>query len=181
MLYLGSKTNLHHLLIKQMKRYLAFNILAILTVAMFTLSSCHKVTHNTILKGQFHLNAFEINGGSTNFMGGVLPNYLDSDSTVIGDYVIYMLDNGLMRGEYYSNDTLVYYRTGIWDMPAKNKIYMNLDVFVDGTFDIETINKNEMLMSTDDNNIKFFNIGSVASTLRISNGKAMDPSTTKPK
>ncbi len=166
---------------KLIKGFLSLNIIAVILIALFTFTSCHKVTHTTILKGQFHLNAFEINGGSTNFMGGVLPDYLDADSTVIGDYVIYMLDNGMMRGEYYSNDTLVYYRTGTWDMPSKNKIYMSLDVFVDGTFDIETINKDEMLMSTDDNNIRFFNIGSVASTLRISNGKAMDPSTTKPK
>jgi|GEM_PF-1804122 len=147
---------------------------------ILTFSSCHKVVHTTILKGQFHLNSFEINGGSTNFMGGVLPNYLDADGNVIGDYVIYMLDNGLMRGEYYSNDTLVYYRTGVWDMPAADSIYMNIDVFVDGTFFIETINKHEMLMSTDKNNIKFFNIGEVTSVLRISNGEKMDPSTTKP-
>lgn len=147
---------------------------------VFTFSSCHKVMHNTILKGQFHLNAFEINGGSTNFMGGVLPNYFDSNNEVIGDYVIYMLDDGLMRGEYYSGGELEYYRTGTWDMPTKDSIYMNIDVFVDGTFYIETINANEMLMSTDKNNISFFNIGEVASTLRISNGEKMDPSTTKP-
>lgn len=147
---------------------------------IFVFSSCHKVTHNSILKGQFHLNAFEINGGSTNFMGGVLPNYSNSNQEVIGDYIIYMLDDGLMRGEYYSNGNLVYYRTGEWDMSTKDSIYMKIDVFVDGTFFIESINKTEMLMSTDKNNISFFSIGEVASTLRISNGKKMDPNTTKP-
>lgn len=146
----------------------------------FIFSSCHKFTHTTILKGQFHLNAFEINGGSTNFMGGVLPDYFNSNNQVIGDYIIYMLDDGLMRGEYYSDGKLVYYRTGIWDMPTKDSIYMNIDVFVEGTFYIENITLNEMLMSTDKNNIKFFNIGEVASTLRISNGKASDPNRTKP-
>ncbi len=143
-------------------------------------SSCYKITHNTILKGQFHLNAFEINGGSTNFMGGVLPDYVDENGNVIGDYVIYMLDNGLMRGEYYSNGNLVYYRTGEWDMPTKDSIYMKIDVFVDGTFYIEQVSSSEMLMSTDKNQIGFFNIGEVASTLRISNGEQKDPNNTKP-
>ncbi|MCT4579837.1 MAG: hypothetical protein N4A35_00345 [Flavobacteriales bacterium] len=145
-------------------------------------SSCYKVTHNAILKGEFHLNSFEINGGSTNFMGGVLPNYVDEndETNIIGDYVIYMLDNGLMRGEYYSDGELVYYRTGEWDMPTKDSIYMKIDVFVDGTFYIEQISTKEMLMSTDKNNISFFNIGEVASTLRISNGEKMDPDSTKP-
>lgn len=147
---------------------------------IFVFSSCHKVTHNSILKGQFHLNAFEINGGSTNFMGGVLPDYSNSNQEVIGDYIIYMLDDGLMRGEYYSDGNLVYYRTGEWDMPTKDSIYMKIDVFVDGTFFIESINTTEMLMSTDKNNISFFSIGEVASTLRISNGEKMDPNTTKP-
>lgn len=147
---------------------------------IFVFSSCHKVTHNSILKGQFHLNAFEINGGSTNFMGGVLPDYSNNNQEVIGDYIIYMLDDGLMRGEYYSDGNLVYYRTGEWDMPTKDSIYMKIDVFVDGTFFIESINTTEMLMSTDKNNISFFSIGEVASTLRISNGEKMDPNTTKP-
>lgn len=159
---------------------LTFKVLLICSVLVLLLSSCYKVTHNSILKGEFHLNAFEINGGSTNFMGGVLPDYVDNNGNVIGDYVIYMLDNGLMRGEYYSDDQLVYYRTGEWDMPTKDSIYMKIDVFVDGTFYIEQINTSEMLMSTDKNNIGFFNIGEVASVLRISNGEPADPNNTKP-
>jgi hypothetical protein len=153
--------------------------LIVCTSLLLALSSCHKVTHNIILKGEFHLNAFEINGGSTNFMGGVLPNYSEN-GTVIGDYVIYMLDNGLMRGEYYSNGNLEYYRTGIWDMPTSDSIYMNIDVFVDGTFFIEPINANEMIMSSDKNNISFFGIGEVKSVMRISNGESADPNNTKP-
>lgn len=161
-------------------RFLTFKMLLIVSGVTLLFSSCYKVTHTAILKGQFHLNAFEINGGSTNFMGGVLPNYNDENGNVIGDYLIYMLDDGLMRGEYYSNGNLIYYRTGEWDMPTKDSIYMHLDVFVDGTFYIEQVNTKEMLMSTDKNTIGFFNIGEVASVLRISNGEPADPNNTKP-
>lgn len=161
-------------------RFLTFKMLLIVSGVTLLFSSCYKVTHTAILKGQFHLNAFEINGGSTNFMGGVLPNYNDENGNVIGDYLIYMLDDGLMRGEYYSNGNLIYYRTGEWDMPTKDSIYMNLDVFVEGTFYIEQVNTKEMLMSTDKNTIGFFNIGEVASVLRISNGEPADPNNTKP-
>lgn len=143
------------------------------------ISSCHKVTHNVILKGQFHLNAFEINGGSTNFMGGVLPGFSEN-GTVVGDYVIYMLDNGLMRGEYYTNGNLEYYRTGEWNMPTADSIYMKIDVFVEGTFFIETVSINDMIMTSEKNNISFFDIGEVKSVLRISNGENADPDKTKP-
>lgn len=165
-------------MIKKINLY--YKIIFTSITLIILLSSCYKITHNSILKGKFHLNAFEINGGSTNFMGGVLPNYVDANGNVIGDYVIYMLDNGLMRGEYYSNGNLIYYRTGVWDMPTKDSVYMKIDVFVDGTFYMEQISTKEMLMSTNKNKISFFNIGEVSTTLRISNGKKMDPNSTKP-
>ena len=42
------------------------------------------------------LDAVEINGGSTNFMNGFLPEYKEDTSF----YKVMILENGLVRGEY---------------------------------------------------------------------------------
>jgi hypothetical protein len=146
-----------------------------LLVLFFSLTGCYKINHNYIMKGYWYVNAFEVNGGSTNLMEGVLPHYLEGN----GQYYVYMLDNGLLRGEYYVADTLYYFRTGYWDMPHKDSVYFNVDVFIDGHFYIEQVNKKAFLLSSIDNNISFFNLGRVNTVMRISRGEYVDPADTK--
>lgn len=143
-----------------MKRFIILSVIAI----GILMTACYKVHRTYIIKGKWYLNAFEIDGGSTNHMEGFLPDYEAGD----GDYVIYMLDNGIMRGEYYVYDTLNYYATGTWTLKGTDSIAMNMDQFVDGTFKIELINKEKMLLSTEHNEIDFFNIGDVKTTLKVS-------------
>ena len=151
-------------------------LLSVLIVMTISLSSCYKFNHNYIMKGNWHVNAFEVNGGATNLMEGVLPHYVDGP----GDYRVYMLDNGLLRGEYYVADTLYYFRTGYWDMPHKDSVYFDIDKFIQGTFLIEQVEGDAFLLTTDDNYIEFFNIGSVPTVMRISRGVIIDPATTRP-
>lgn len=140
------------------------------------MTSCYKFNHNYIMKGEWYVNAFEVNGGNSNLMEGVLPGYVDGN----GVYKVYMLDNGLLRGEYYAYDILVYFRTGYWNMPHKDSVYFDIDKFIEGTFLIEQAEGNAFLLTTDDNYIEFFNIGSVPTVMRISRGEIIDPATTKP-
>jgi hypothetical protein len=158
-----------------MKRVHIISTIALLSVLFF--SSCYKISHNHIMKGKWYVNSFEVNGGSTNLMEGVLPNYADGD----GQYIVYMLDNGLMRGEYYADDSLVYFRTGIWEMPSSDSVYFEIDKFIKGTFKIEPAkNKGKaFIMSTASNYIEFFNIGEVETVMRISRGEYVDPELTK--
>jgi hypothetical protein len=128
------------------------------------------------MKGKWYVNSFEVSGGSTNLMEGVLPDYVDGD----GQYMVYMLDNGLLRGEYYANDSLVYFRTGYWNMPHKDSVTFDIDKFIKGTFLIEQVDRKAFLLTTDDNYIEFFNIGSVPTVMRISRGEYIDPALTKP-
>ena len=53
---------------------------------LFLMTGCYKVHRTFIVKGKWYLNAFEIDGGSTNHMEGFLPDYTTGDGT----YVIYM-------------------------------------------------------------------------------------------
>lgn len=151
-------------------------LLSVLTILTISMTSCYKFNHNYIMKGEWHVNAFEVNGGASNLMEGVLPDYVEGN----GDYRVFMLDNGLLRGEYYAFDTLVYFRTGYWDMPHKDSVYFDIDKFIQGTFFIEVVDKETFLLTTEDNHIEFFNIGSVPTVMRISRGTIIDPATTRP-
>ncbi len=141
----------------------------LLTVVLAT--GCYKVHRTYIVKGKWYLNAFEIDGGSTNHMEGFLEDYTDG----AGEYVIYMLDDGLMRGEYYVYDTLNYFVTGTWSLLDTKTIQMDMDLFVDGDFEIELISADNMLLNSESNQIEFFNIGDVKTVLRISRESPMDP------
>lgn len=165
------------------------------------INGCYKIHHNYIVKGEWYLNSLEIDGGSTNFMNGVLPGYLDTtgkDQAYIdimksilpgyvspageikGYYRIYMLDNGLVRTEYYVQDTLNYFRTGTWDLLSPDSIYLNVDDYSNGTFYIELINKEEMILSTDHNFVRFFNMGDVKTVIRSSRNKPTSQESTMP-
>ena len=140
------------------------SILFFAICSMLVLTGCYKVHRSYISQGKWYLNTFEIDGGSTNQMHGFLEDYLTSDGT----YVIYMLDNGIMRGEYYTADTINYFATGTWSLLDTKTIQMDMDQFVDGDFTIELINQSEMLLNTSANQIDFFNMGEVKTVLRIS-------------
>ena len=157
-----------------MKFLKPFSVIALVSVLFLT--GCYKFNHNYIMKGKWYVNSFEVSGGSTNLMEGVLPDYVTGD----GQYMVYMLDNGLLRGEYYANDSLVYFRTGYWNMPHKDSVTFDIDKFIQGTFLIEQVDSKAFLLTTDDNYIEFFNIGSVPTVMRISRGEYIDPALTKP-
>ncbi|MBL4703053.1 MAG: hypothetical protein JKY54_00930 [Flavobacteriales bacterium] len=138
-----------------------------LIAALFTgilLTGCYKVHRTYIIKGKWYLNVFEIDGGSTNHMEGFLEEYTPGNGT----YVIYMLDNGIMRGEYYIYDQLIYFRTGTWSLIDTKHIQMQMDHFVDGDFELELLDKENMVLNSDANDIEFFDIGEVKTVLRIS-------------
>lgn len=137
---------------------------SLLLLCIILMSGCYKVHRTYIVKGKWYLNSFEIDGGSTNQMDGFLDDYSDGNGT----YVIYMLDNGIMRGEYYTNDTVNYFTTGTWTLLDTKTIQMDMDQFVDGDFNIELIDNQQMLLNSQANQIDFFNMGEVKSVLRIS-------------
>ena len=91
-----------------------------------------------------------------------------------------MLDNGLARGQYYVYDTLNYFVTGTWDLLSPDSIYLDLDNYVQGTFYIELINLDEMILSTDHNNVKFFGIGDVKAVIRTSKSNPTSQASTTP-
>jgi hypothetical protein len=143
-----------------MKKVLLFTAVC----SLILLGGCYKIHRTYVVKGKWYLNAFEIDGGSTNHMEGFLDDYTPGDGT----YVIYMLDNGIMRGEYYAFDTLNYFRTGTWSLLDTKHIQMDMDLFVDGDFELELVDKETMILNSESNDIEFFDIGEVKTVIRIS-------------
>jgi len=139
-------------------------LLSLLTIITLIFSGCYKLHHNYMIKGKWYINAVEIDGGSTNFIEEFLDNYKDGE----GEYITYMLDNGLVRGEYYTYDTLNYFITGEWSLLEHDEIYLKADKYIDGIFKVEVVDSKNMILSTESNNINFYNIGEVKSVIRIS-------------
>ena len=141
------------------------------------LSSCYKVHHHYITKGVWYIDAVELNGGSTNFIESFLPNYKMDTSF----YKVYLLENGLVRGEYYENDSILnYFVTGEWELLNHDEIYLKADAYINGNFLIEVSAKDKMILSTLENNVSFESIGDVAMVVRISRDKPGNQADTRP-
>lgn len=130
-----------------------------------------------ITNGVWFIDAVEINGGSTNFMNGFLPEYKEDTSF----YKVMMLENGLVRGEYYTDDsTLNYFVTGHWELTDHNHIQLQADEYINGVFLTEIVNSKKMVLSTDSNLIDFQGIGNVKMVVRISRDEPGSPNDTRP-
>ena len=129
-----------------------------------------------ITNGIWFIDAVEINGGSTNFMNGFLPEYKEDTSF----YKVMMLENGLVRGEYYADDsTLNYFVTGHWELTDHNHIQLQADEYINGLFLTEIVNSKKMVLSTDSNLIDFQGIGNVKMVVRISRDEPGSPNDTR--
>ena len=151
-------------------------LLYLFIIVPFLFSGCYKLHHNYMIKGKWYLNSVEIGGGSKNFIEEFLENYIDGN----GEYITYMLNNGLVRGEYYTYDTLNYFITGEWSLLEHDQIYLKADKYIDGIFNIEVVDSKNMILSTESNNISFYNIGEVKSVIRISRDAKGNQSDTRP-
>ena len=148
----------------------------LIALVLIITSSCYKIHHNYMIKGEWYLDAVEVDGGISNQMGAILPDYVDG----AGIYKVYMLENGLLRGEYYTYDTLNYFVTGEWELLAHDQIFLKADQYIDGVFKIEPVNSKKMILSTESNFVTFFNMGEIKSVIRISRGEPGNQNDTRP-
>lgn len=127
-----------------MKKALTITFLSFIYFSFF--SSCKKLQQNVLVNHKWKLNAYYLDTFSTNFMDNVVPLYKDCNGQC--EYLITFKENGEMIAEYYTYDTLYFTRIGVWENLEFEKIYMKLDVYVDGEYYISNYdNKNYMLIS----------------------------------
>lgn len=101
---------------------------------LLAFSSCERAQEKRIINGTWELTYFKLDTASTNAMEVFLPNYQPDGCC---EYIIDFRDDGSCLGSYYTNDTLNYEVMGEWDLLEKNSLYIDLDAYVDGTFDID--------------------------------------------
>lgn len=128
-----------------MRRYIP----AILLLALMLSLSCKKIEHKLLLKGIFTLEAVYVSGSEENFMNFALPNYNNPEGCC--KYIIDFQDDGDMFGFYYVDDELNYVVKGEWEQKDYHVLYLNLDKYVNGIYDVEKDGKKEFTLSTEEN------------------------------
>ena len=129
----------------------------LLVVAIATFSGCYKLKENFIMKGEWVVKSVKVDGGSTNFMGSILPDFDENTC----EYKIYFGEDGVCAGQYYINDTLNYAVEGTWVLIDPSNLYIDMDQYVKGTFEIEEQSTSSVHMFAEQNLVKFYNIGEV--------------------
>ena len=133
-----------------MKKIFFFSLLFF----FFLSGGCYKITEVTIMKGEWQVLEVKVNGGELNQMEQLFPQFGTN-----GRYLIYMMDDGVMKGEYYIGDYLDFEAWGEWELLSHDHIFMRIDEYVNGTFLIESNGDHLYTMYSDSNDIAFYNIG----------------------
>lgn len=120
-----------------------------LLLLMFA-TSCKKIRENHIIKDVWTLNKVYLFGNEEeNAMNEVLEGYNQPEGCC--KYIMDFQDDGDVWGYYYRNDTLDYMIKGEWELQSKDKLYVNLDAYVNGVFDLERDDLHNYELHTDSN------------------------------
>ena len=137
------------------------NIFALLVICI-AFSSCKKIKENFLIKGDWVVKEAYMNGGSVNMMNNALPYFSEGN----GKYQTIFFDDGVCQGQYFTHDTLNYEVFGNWEF-RKKKVYMKMDVFINGEFEFQKSGKKQYTLFTDSNLIEMYDIGNVSLLVKI--------------
>lgn len=131
-------------------RYLLFALLFSFLSLVGT--SCVKLQNKVIMKGEWELVYYQLDTTKANFMDLILPSYNTPPGCC--KYMIDFQDNDKVMGYYYVQDTLNYSVEGTWSLDKKSTLYIALDKYVDGTFDVDRENRRNYTLTTDKNTVR---------------------------
>ena len=115
---------------------------------------CSKITEVIMMKGEWQVLEVKINGGDLNQMEQLFPQFETN-----GRYLIYMMDDGVMKGEYYIGDNLDVEAWGEWELLTNDYVFMRIDKYINGTFLVKSNKDHLYTMYSDSNDIAFYDIG----------------------
>ena len=136
-------------------KFAKINLFLLLLFIGSSFSGCYKLKKDFVMKGEWVVQTVQVDGGSTNLMGAILPDYHPDSS----EYRIYFGDEGVCNGQYYINDTLNYAVQGRWVLLDPTHLFIEMDQYVKGTFEFEEQSTSLIHMYSERNLIKFYNIG----------------------
>jgi len=109
------------------------------------------------MKGEWFASQVKMDGGSTNFLEVILPDY-DPNTC---EYKIYFGEDGVCAGQYYINGVLNYAVEGSWVLLDPTHMWIEMDQYIKGSFEIEEQSTSLIHMYAERNIVKFYNIGEV--------------------
>jgi hypothetical protein len=130
----------------------------VITIAGY-LTSCKKIQEDTLIKGLWRLDAYYIDSSANtqsteNVMEVILPHFADGGGCC--DYKVDFQEDDIVFAYYQTYDTFNYVVIGTWELREFNKIYVNLDRYVDGEFDIDKTSNKHYTLSSEANHIAYF-------------------------
>ncbi len=146
-----------------MKKNTIIFILASL-VAIVTLYSCTKIQRTYLLKGQWEIDSFTIGGGSENMVAAFFADHEAGN----GKMILNFSNSGVLKSDHYSFGEIDSTLFGTWSMPDYETNVVRLGDLVDATFTIEVVDPNHVILHTDKNLIRFYDIGEVTSVIEVS-------------
>ena len=124
-------------------------VLGILLLCSFW--SCKKTREYGVITGEWRFNSAYMNHTSTNILDVVLPYHATNPENCY--YQIIYENDGTVYGNYYTYDTLNYFVVGKWHLIKYDLVYLQLDQYVNGIFNVEDEgNGNLKLTSNSDSN-----------------------------
>ncbi|MFT5858615.1 MAG: hypothetical protein ACI865_000703 [Flavobacteriaceae bacterium] len=138
------------------------SILVLTLLLLIGLGGCYKVTEVSLMKGQWQIHGAFVNGGSVNQLSQLLPGFETN-----GDYQVYLMDEGIIKGEYYIDGVLDYEVWGVWELRSRHHLYMNIDEYVNGEFLVESDGDDLYTLYCDSNDVAFYDIGISTMVLKL--------------
>ncbi len=94
-----------------------------------------------------------------------LPDHVSNSDCC--KYLIDFNDDGTVTGTYYLADTVNYTVSGTWDLPERLLLDIELDLYVNGKYDIDRKNKKDYILETDMNVTDPSYLGGVESPVKL--------------
>lgn len=135
----------------KLKPYL---LLTLIATVVLTLHSCKKIQEDYIVKGLWELNGAYIDTFSNNQMNTFLPLYANGNDCC--RYKVSFEDDNYVFAYYITYDSINYIAYGTWELLGYNKLYLKLDKYVDGEFDIKRRGARKFDMISEANHIEAF-------------------------
>ncbi|MCC5921044.1 MAG: hypothetical protein LAT68_12870 [Cyclobacteriaceae bacterium] len=117
-----------------MKTQAFHSFLFILTLIVVFLSSCEEIDEFDVLEGEWNLVKVELNQEPDNALLKLLPQYQENSDK---EYKLYFDPNEELKVYYFSGDSLIYKKVGIWYIQDNRDIFLQFDDFIEGNFQME--------------------------------------------
>lgn len=127
--------------------------IALAALVLFTVSSCKKAREDVLVKGLWDLQEIYVDTIAKNQMEN-MPFWTDGNNCC--EYRLDFQDNDVLFGYYLTHDTFNYISIGKWYLTDYDHIYMKVDNYVDGIFEITKPVPTQFKLESDANHVKAF-------------------------